>query len=371
MSGVAPRLRRALALALGLLSLSLSALVPAAAFAATDPEVSAPPPISPPTTSPRPVSLASRSRARRGAGQHRRQPAAAARLRVPLRRADRRLHHLERPARLRHADRSFTILQKKVEHYSNLYDNAPMPYMQRLTWDGVALHAGQIPAIPPRTAASACRAPSPACSTESPSSARRSIVTDEAPAERGERAGAGRHRAGWPPLGTSPLPRRAFGLGRRSMISTLIGFLLLLQAPPGSALERFFVGRTEGSGTVHIIMSGRHGVRDRATGRMQGDTLVLDQVVEEEGKPARRRVWRLTRGRRQCGDRHDQRRARAGHRHGHRQHAAPALPPRRRALGRAVDHAPARRPHRDQPDDLPPLRPQRRDGRNRRVRRID
>jgi hypothetical protein len=79
------------------------------------------------------------------------------------------------------------------------------------------------------------------------------------------------------------------------MISTLIGFLLLLQAPPGSALERFFVGRTEGSGTVHVIMSGRHAVRDRATGRMQGNTLVLDQVVEEEGKPARRRVWRLTR----------------------------------------------------------------------------
>jgi hypothetical protein len=79
------------------------------------------------------------------------------------------------------------------------------------------------------------------------------------------------------------------------MVSTLIGFLLLLQAQPGSALERFFVGRTEGSGTVHVIMSGRHAVRDRATGRMQGNTLVLDQVVEEEGKPARRRVWRLTR----------------------------------------------------------------------------
>lgn len=79
------------------------------------------------------------------------------------------------------------------------------------------------------------------------------------------------------------------------MVSTLIGFLLLLQAAPGSALERFFVGRTEGSGTVHVIMSGRHAVRDRATGRMQGNTLVLDQVVEEEGKPARRRVWRLTR----------------------------------------------------------------------------
>lgn len=42
----------------------------------------------------------------------------------------------------------FTILQKHREHYSNLYDNAPMPYMQRLTWDGVALHAGRVPGYP-------------------------------------------------------------------------------------------------------------------------------------------------------------------------------------------------------------------------------
>lgn len=42
----------------------------------------------------------------------------------------------------------FTILEKRVEHYSNLYDNAPMPYMQRLTWDGVALHAGRLPGYP-------------------------------------------------------------------------------------------------------------------------------------------------------------------------------------------------------------------------------
>ncbi|HEY9139021.1 MAG TPA: L,D-transpeptidase family protein, partial [Terriglobus sp.] len=30
----------------------------------------------------------------------------------------------------------FTVLQKQVMHHSNLYDNAPMPYMQRLTWGG-------------------------------------------------------------------------------------------------------------------------------------------------------------------------------------------------------------------------------------------
>lgn len=40
---------------------------------------------------------------------------------------------------------TFQILQKKVDHRSNLYDDAPMPFMQRLTWDGVALHAGKIP----------------------------------------------------------------------------------------------------------------------------------------------------------------------------------------------------------------------------------
>lgn len=39
----------------------------------------------------------------------------------------------------------FTILQKQVEHYSSKYDAAPMPYMERVTWGGVALHAGHNP----------------------------------------------------------------------------------------------------------------------------------------------------------------------------------------------------------------------------------
>ncbi|MGN2251884.1 L,D-transpeptidase family protein [Frateuria sp. GZRe12] len=42
----------------------------------------------------------------------------------------------------------YTILQKERVHHSNLYDNAPMPYMQRLTWDGLALHAGTLPGHP-------------------------------------------------------------------------------------------------------------------------------------------------------------------------------------------------------------------------------
>jgi len=39
----------------------------------------------------------------------------------------------------------FTILEKSVNHYSKTYDNAPMPYMERLTWDGVAFHSGYLP----------------------------------------------------------------------------------------------------------------------------------------------------------------------------------------------------------------------------------
>jgi len=39
----------------------------------------------------------------------------------------------------------FTILQKETVHRSRTYDDAPMPYMQRLTWKGVAMHGGNLP----------------------------------------------------------------------------------------------------------------------------------------------------------------------------------------------------------------------------------
>lgn len=42
----------------------------------------------------------------------------------------------------------FTILEKEEEHYSKTYDDAPMPHMERLTWDGIALHAGKLPGYP-------------------------------------------------------------------------------------------------------------------------------------------------------------------------------------------------------------------------------
>jgi hypothetical protein len=42
----------------------------------------------------------------------------------------------------------FTILQKKVSHESSIYKGAQMPHMQRLTWTGIAMHAGHLPGYP-------------------------------------------------------------------------------------------------------------------------------------------------------------------------------------------------------------------------------
>jgi lipoprotein-anchoring transpeptidase ErfK/SrfK len=42
----------------------------------------------------------------------------------------------------------FSILEKRRYHHSNMYSAAPMPWMQRLTWSGTALHAGVVPGYP-------------------------------------------------------------------------------------------------------------------------------------------------------------------------------------------------------------------------------
>jgi L,D-transpeptidase catalytic domain len=42
----------------------------------------------------------------------------------------------------------FTVLEKDRNHRSSTYNNAPMPNMNRLTWSGIALHAGQLPGYP-------------------------------------------------------------------------------------------------------------------------------------------------------------------------------------------------------------------------------
>ena len=42
----------------------------------------------------------------------------------------------------------YSVIQKEREHYSNLYFDAAMPFMQRITWSGIALHAGALPGYP-------------------------------------------------------------------------------------------------------------------------------------------------------------------------------------------------------------------------------
>src|SRR5947209_15880587 len=42
----------------------------------------------------------------------------------------------------------FSILEKDRYHHSNIYSGAPMPYMQRITWSGVAMHEGALPGYP-------------------------------------------------------------------------------------------------------------------------------------------------------------------------------------------------------------------------------
>jgi lipoprotein-anchoring transpeptidase ErfK/SrfK len=42
----------------------------------------------------------------------------------------------------------FSIIQKRKHHHSNIYSGAPMPFMQRITWSGIAMHAGVLPGYP-------------------------------------------------------------------------------------------------------------------------------------------------------------------------------------------------------------------------------
>jgi lipoprotein-anchoring transpeptidase ErfK/SrfK len=42
----------------------------------------------------------------------------------------------------------FSVIQKQKLHHSNIYSGAPMPYMQRITWSGIAVHAGVLPGYP-------------------------------------------------------------------------------------------------------------------------------------------------------------------------------------------------------------------------------
>jgi lipoprotein-anchoring transpeptidase ErfK/SrfK len=39
----------------------------------------------------------------------------------------------------------FAVVEKKEDHRSNMYDDAHMPHMQRITWNGIAMHGGPLP----------------------------------------------------------------------------------------------------------------------------------------------------------------------------------------------------------------------------------
>jgi lipoprotein-anchoring transpeptidase ErfK/SrfK len=39
----------------------------------------------------------------------------------------------------------FAVLEKDIDHHSSMYDDAWMPHMQRITWNGIALHGGPLP----------------------------------------------------------------------------------------------------------------------------------------------------------------------------------------------------------------------------------
>ena len=118
---------------------------------------------------------------------------------------------------------------------------------------------------------------------------------------RGARAGL---RGGLALRTTHRTPREKSIGSNVLRLSASVFVLLLAAAAPApaaaptatSAPEKFFLGRTEGSGTVSMTFTGSHKVRDVSTGRLdKSGALILDQLVYEEGKPARRRAWRLAR----------------------------------------------------------------------------
>ncbi len=111
----------------------------------------------------------------------------------------------------------FAILQKKKFHRSNLYSNAPMPFMQRLTWDGIAIHAGRLPGYP---ASHGCiRVPDAFASelfkiTGSTSTA--VIVVDEALASDAEALALARSTVAPVPIDPELLRREHSALARKS-----------------------------------------------------------------------------------------------------------------------------------------------------------
>lgn len=63
---------------------------------------------------------------------------------------------------------------------------------------------------------------------------------------------------------------------------------------PAFSIARFFGGKSEGRGRLKVALGGARAIHVRSSGRVEpGGAVVLDQIIEEEGRPARTRTWRL------------------------------------------------------------------------------
>ena len=100
------------------------------------------------------------------------------------------------------------------------------------------------------------------------------------------------------PLFTRP------GFVLRQIVLLLSALLLVGLLVPGSASHAaptrrfdpgaFFSGKTVGDARIKIIMRSAHGMHVESTGKVEADgTLSVTQVVEEEGKPMKKRAWRI------------------------------------------------------------------------------
>ncbi|WP_298686575.1 DUF3833 family protein [uncultured Sphingomonas sp.] len=84
-----------------------------------------------------------------------------------------------------------------------------------------------------------------------------------------------------------------------TLLELLLSGCVSVQRPVASAApafvpEQFFLGRTEGLGTITVVLSAKRSIAVHGVGRMdRDDTIVLDQMVDRTGKPPKKREWRL------------------------------------------------------------------------------
>lgn len=80
---------------------------------------------------------------------------------------------------------------------------------------------------------------------------------------------------------------------RASLAVLIAPWLLGATEPPRFDAIAFFSGRTEGVGRLKVVLRAGQPIRVDGRGRMNGDTLVLDQMVARGDEPAKARQWRI------------------------------------------------------------------------------